>query len=70
MVIAADQKHHHLYICNRLSVLRFLVDTGTEIRTFPLAGTGTRPGKKFLPLTVANSSIIRTYGTCTIPDQL
>lgn len=64
---AAGQKHHLLYIWDRHSGRRFLVDTGAEVSVLPPSSSDTRSSKNGPPLTAANGSNIRTYGVRTIP---
>lgn len=64
---AVGQEHRLLYVCDRHSGRRFLVDTGAEISVLPPTGLDTRSGKKGPLLTAANNSSIKTYGTRTIP---
>ncbi|KAK3873158.1 hypothetical protein Pcinc_021809 [Petrolisthes cinctipes] len=64
---AAGQKHHLLYIWDRHSGRRFLVDTGAEVSVLPPSSTDTRSSKNGPPLTATNGSNIRTYGVHTIP---
>ncbi|XP_045101326.1 uncharacterized protein LOC123498228 [Portunus trituberculatus] len=62
MSTAAGQKHL-LYISDRPSGRRFLIDTGAEVSVLPPSSKDVRSGKRSGPLTAANGSIIKTYGT-------
>ena len=64
---ASGLKDGLLFVWDKVSGDRFLVDTGAEVSVFPATGliTGTKqPGTS---LVVANGSTIKTYWTRTIP---
>ena len=63
---AAGRKRPLLYISDRHSGRRFLVDSGAEISVVPPSGKDTRSGKRGESLTAANGNNIKTYGTRTI----
>ena len=52
-----------LYLTDRHSEHRFLIDTGAEVSVFPASRQDKRSHKEGIHLKAANNSIIRTYGT-------
>ena len=60
----ADNRSSLLYLTDKLSNRRFLVDTGAAVSVFPHSSTEPSSG---LPLTAANGNKISSWGTRTIP---
>jgi transposase InsO family protein len=52
-----------LYVSDRNSGRRFLVDTGSSVSVIPATGADTRSGNHGVSLVAANGTPIRTYGT-------
>ena len=67
MSSAASNKDRLLFVTDRNSGRRFLVDTGAEVSVIPATGLDTRVDHHGPTLTAANGSRINTYGTRTIP---
>lgn len=66
MAQVAGQNHSHLlYVWDRASGHKFLVDTGAQISVFP-ASSQDRRMRDGEPLVAANGTKIRTFGTRTI----
>ena len=62
-----QNKTRLLYVWDRNSGRRFLVDTRAEVSVFPASMADRRSGRQGLQLTAANGSNICTYGKRTIP---
>ena len=64
-LVAAATGHNKglLFLCDSISKQQFLVDTGAEVSVLPATGLDTRTRQPGPPLTAANGSSIRTYGT-------
>ena len=60
----ADNRSSLLYLTDKLSNRRFLVDTGAAVSVFPHSSMEPSSG---LPLTAANGNKISSWGTRTIP---
>ena len=60
--MVAGLKDCLLYVSDRKSGRRFLVDTGAEISVIPATGLKTRTSASSQPLLAANGSSIQTYG--------
>ena len=56
-----------LYARDRNSGRSFLIDTGAKVSVFPATGADTRSGRTGPRLQAANGTVIRSYGTRTIP---
>ena len=56
-----------LFVWDKVSGERFLVDTGAEVSVFPASGLITCTKHPGTSLVAANGSTIKTYGTRTIP---
>ena len=56
-----------LFICDKNSGRRFLVDTGAEVSVLPATNIDTRTNPCGQALQAANGSTIRTYGTRMVP---
>jgi len=70
MASAAGYKRERLlYIRDKISGCQFLVDTGAEISVLPARSLDTGSGESCQQLRAANGSIIRTFGTRTVPLQ-
>ena len=54
-----------LFVWDKISGRRFLVDTGAEVSVLPASGLDTRIGQKGSSLQAANGSSIKTYGVRT-----
>ena len=54
-----------LFVWDKISGRRFLVDTGAEVSVLPASGLDIRIGQKGSSLQAANGSSIKTYGVCT-----
>lgn len=67
--VAGHSQSHLLYVWDRNTGHKFLVDTGAQVSVFP-ASAQERHGKKSDPLIAANGSKIDTYGTRNIPLDL
>lgn len=59
-----------LFVANRLTGVRFLVDTGAQISVLPLSMTPQRPSKSSVFLYAANGSPIATYGDISLTLDL
>ena len=55
-----------LFVWDKNSGRRFLVDTGAEVSILPATGLDTRIGQSGPALKAANGSTIRTYGVRTV----
>ena len=64
---ASGLKDGLLFVWDKVSGERFLVDTGAEVSVFPASGLITRTKQPGTSLVAANGSTIKTYGTRTIP---
>ena len=64
---ASGLKDGLLFVCDKISGERFLVDTGAEVSVFPATGLITRTKHPGASLVAANGSAIKTYGMCSIP---
>jgi cleavage and polyadenylation specificity factor subunit 1 len=62
MAMVAGLKDCLLYVNDRKSGRRFLVDTGAEISVLPATGLNSRITSPTQPLLAANGSSIKTYG--------
>ena len=67
--VAGPHQSHLLYVCDRNTGLKFLVDTGAQVSVFP-ATPQERRVQKTEPLIAANGSSIDTFGTKTISLNL
>ena len=56
-----------LYIADKNSGRRFLVDTGAEVSVLPVTGLDTRTVRRGPSLVAANGSAIHTYGKRNVP---
>lgn len=54
------------FIGDRISGLRFLVDTGAEISVLPPSSVDRRQKQLGSPLQAANGSVINTFGLCSL----
>ena len=64
LLVAVAAGHNNvLFFCDSISKRQFLVDTGAEVSVLPATGLDTRTQPPGPPLTAANGSSIRTYGT-------
>ena len=67
--VAGQSQSHLLYVWDRKTGHKFLVDTGAQVSVFP-ASAAERRGQKTEPLVAANGSKIDTFGCRTIPLDL
>jgi hypothetical protein len=51
-----------LYVTDRLTKMRFLVDTGADLRVYPRSRLGERNTHCSYELFAANGTAVRTYG--------
>ena len=66
--VTAGNKHSHplLFVCDRKSGHRFLVDTGAQISVIPATANDKLSGRTGPALIAANHTPIHTYGTRTV----
>jgi hypothetical protein len=67
---AAGRNNGLLFLSDIVSKQQFLVDTGAEVSVLPATGFDTRTRKEGPPLSAANGSSIKTYGTRTLSLHL
>jgi hypothetical protein len=68
--LAAGSKDRLLYVHDRKSGRRFLIDTGAQVSVLPASSHDSRYGTRGLPLVAANGTTIKSYGTRTVQLQI
>ena len=63
----ASKQDNLLFICDKNSGRRFLVDTGAEVSVLPATNIDTRTKPCGQALQAANGRTIRTHGTRIVP---
>ncbi len=59
-----------LYVIDKISARRFLVDTGSQVSVMPATSLDSRTRQPGTMLTAANGTPIKTYGTRIVPLKL
>ena len=68
--VAGQSQSRLLYVWDRNTGHKLLVDTGAQVSVFPVSAQERRCRQKTEPLVAANGSVIETFGTRNIPLDL